>query len=168
MKSVPLTIVFPVIAVAVGILPFPAASAAEPKPDVVVQWEYRVLTEEQVIALGKMDLAAGLNKLGEEGWELATAGAHYIFKRPKDLAQKQLAEVRRRVAAAEADVEAWKDRVAWSERMVRKGYLTEKHVEAERTQLKKAEAVLDVERRALQNLPPAPNKAEQKEPKTEK
>ncbi|HKI37103.1 MAG TPA: hypothetical protein VKA46_34940 [Gemmataceae bacterium] len=168
MKSSPLAVVLLVLAVAVGILPVSAASAAESKPDVVFQWEYHVLTEEQVSALGKRDLTAGLNKLGDEGWELVTAGARYIFKRPKDLAQKQAAEIQRQVAAAEADVEAWKDRVSWSERMLRKGYLTEKHVEAERTQLKRAEAALDVARRALQNLPPAPNEPEQKEPSSVK
>ncbi len=161
MKSIPLAAV---LAVAVGVLSFSAASAAEPKSAVVFRWEYRVLTEEQVTALGKKDLTAGLNKLGDEGWELVTAGARYIFKRPKDLAQKQAAEIQRQVAAAEADVEAWKDRVSWSERMLRKGYLTEKHVEAERTQLKRAEAALDVARRALQNLPAAPNEPAQKEP----
>ena len=168
MKSIPLAAVLPMLAVAVGVLPFSAASAAEPKPAVVFRWEYRVLTEEQVTALGKKELTAGLNKLGDDGWELVTAGARYIFKRPKGLAQKQAAEIKRQVSAAEADVEAWKDRVSWSERMLRKGYLTEKHVEAERTQLKKAEAVLDTARRALQSLPPAPNEPEQKAPSSVK
>jgi hypothetical protein len=134
-----------------------AASAPDSKPDGVLRWEYRVLTEEQVIALGKKDLAAGLNKLGEEGWELITTGAHYIFKRPRDLAQKQAAEIKRRIAIAEADVEAWKDRVTWSERMLRKGYMTESQVEAERARLKRAEAVLGEEREALKRLPSAPN-----------
>jgi hypothetical protein len=168
MKSIPVAVVLLGLAVAAGMLPPLAAPAAEPKPDAVFQWEYRVLTEEQVIALGKKDLAAGLNKLGDEGWELVTAGARYIFKRPKGLAQRQAAEIKRQVAAAEADVEAWRDRVSWSERMLRKGYVTEKHVEAERTQLKKAEAVLDAARRALQDLPSVPNGSEQKEPKSEK
>ena len=94
------------IATAFALLVFAAAvSAAEPKPAVVYQWEYRVLSEEQVIALGKKDLTAGLNQLGDEGWELVTAGAHYIFKRPKDLAQKQAAEIKTRIGIAEADVQ---------------------------------------------------------------
>ena len=82
MKATPMAVVLLTLGFAVGILPFSAASAADSKPDVVFRWEYRVLTEEQVIALGKKDLAAGLNKLGDEGWELVTVGAHYIFKRP--------------------------------------------------------------------------------------
>jgi hypothetical protein len=159
-----MAVVLHVLVVAVGILPSSAMLAAEPNPDVVFRWEYRVLTEEQVVALGKKDLAAGLNELGDQGWELVSVGAHYIFKRPKNQAQKQAAEIKRQIAAAEADVQSWKDRVDWSERMLRKGYLTEKHVEAERAQLKKAEAVLDMARRALQNLPSAPNDPDQKGP----
>jgi len=166
MKAVPTTVVLLVVAVGLG--PFSAASAAELKPDVVFQWEYRVLTEEQVIALGKKDLAAGLNKLGDEGWELVTVGAHYIFKRPKNLAQIQLAEIKRQIALAESDVEAWKERVAWSERMLKKGYLTERHVESERAQLRRAETVLDMARRALKILPSAPEEPEQKVPRPEK
>jgi hypothetical protein len=168
MKATALPVALLALGVAVGFLALTPAPAAEPKPDVVFQWEYHVLTEEQVIALGKKDLAAGLNRLGDEGWELVTAGAHYIFKRPKDLARKQAADIRRQFDAAEADVEAWKERVSWSERMLKKGYLTEKHVEAERAQLKKAEAALDLARMALKNLPSAPKEPEQKESRPEK
>jgi hypothetical protein len=168
MKRIPTTAALLVLAVAATLVASPGAPAAELRPDVVCQWEYRVLTEEQVIALGKKDLAEGLNVLGDEGWELATAGPRYIFKRPKDMAKKQAAEIKRQIAAAEADVEAWKDRVAWSERMVKKGYVTEKHALAERAQLSKAEAVLDAARRALKGLPPTPKEPEQKEPRPEK
>jgi hypothetical protein len=168
MKAIPIAVALIVLFIAAGFLPFSAASAAEANRGTACRWEYRVLTEEQLLALGQKDLAAGLNKLGDEGWELVTAGPRYIFKRPKDLAQQQAAELKRQVAAAEADVEAWKDRVTWSERMLKKGFVTEKHIETERTQLKKAEAILDVARRALQNLPSAPNAPEQKEPKPER
>jgi hypothetical protein len=41
-------------------------------------------------------------------------------------------------------------------------------VSVKQTQLKKAEAVLDIARRALQNLPSSPNAPEQKEPKPER
>jgi type II secretory pathway component GspD/PulD (secretin) len=34
------------------------------------KWEYKALTKAQVADLGKKDFAAGLNKLGDEGWEL--------------------------------------------------------------------------------------------------
>jgi type II secretory pathway component GspD/PulD (secretin) len=60
------------------------------------QWEYQTLTRGKVVELGKNDLAAGLNKLGDDGWELVavTAGqepgqaAEYYFKRPKGQAPK--------------------------------------------------------------------------------
>jgi len=168
MKPFLMAAVLLVLAVALGILPSSAASAADPKSDVVVQWEYRVLTEEQVIALAKKDLAAGLNQLGDEGWELVTVGGHYIFKRPKNVAEKRAAEIKRQIDVAEADVEAWKERLAWSERMFRKGYMTGTQVEAERTQLKKAEVILGEAREALKKLPSIPDKPEQKKPGGEK
>jgi hypothetical protein len=149
-------------------LPFSAADAAESKSGAVRQWEYRVLTEGQVLALGKNDLATGLNKLGDEGWELVTVGGHYIFKRPKDLAQNRAAEIKRQLAEAEADVEAWKDRVGWAERMVRKGYMTEKHLDTERAQLKRAQSVLDAAREALKKLPSTPKGPEPKKPESER
>jgi uncharacterized protein (TIGR03067 family) len=57
------------------------------------KWEYRVLTRGELVKLGKDDLARGLNKVGEEGWELASVAAgipvgagrtaeEYYFKRP--------------------------------------------------------------------------------------
>jgi hypothetical protein len=61
------------------------------------KWEYSVLTRDEVRKRGKGDLAAGLNALGEEGWEMVALGAgttnpagrgarpaaDYYFKRPK-------------------------------------------------------------------------------------
>src|SRR5262249_34965896 len=58
------------------------------------RWEYQVMTKEQVIGVGKKDLAAGLNKLGEDGWELVAVepsqttdrdrkDTEYYFKRLK-------------------------------------------------------------------------------------
>ena len=168
MKAMSTAVVLLFAGAAAGTVPSSAASAAEPKPGILFQWEYRVLTEEQVAALGKKDLAAGLNALGDEGWELVTAGAHYIFKRPKDAARRQAAEVKRQVAVAEAEVEAWTERVAWSERMLRKGFVTAQHVQAERAQLKKAEAALDEARGALKGMPSEPKEPEQKVPRPEK
>src|SRR5262249_25272463 len=68
------------------------------KENLPSKWEYRVLTKEQLAELGKKNLAAGLNKIGEEGWELVTVQsgpareggargfsegpAEYYFKRP--------------------------------------------------------------------------------------
>jgi hypothetical protein len=70
----------------------PPATAAAASP----RWEYRVLTGQQVLELGKKDVTAGLNRLGAEGWELAAVraaapfgrrgggdeAAEYYFKRP--------------------------------------------------------------------------------------
>jgi hypothetical protein len=58
------------------------------------KWEYKVASESEVAKLGKGDLAAGLNQLGEDGWDLvavhSTAPAsgaltpvRYVFKRLK-------------------------------------------------------------------------------------
>src|SRR5437763_17022518 len=86
-----------VIGVAASTPPAPAfgqgARSATP-----AKWEYRVLTRERVAALGKSDLAAGLNRLGEEGWQLVAVepaftpeksskdparAAHFFLMRPK-------------------------------------------------------------------------------------
>jgi hypothetical protein len=123
------------------------------------KWEYRVLTKEEVSALGKKDLARGLNKLGEEGWELAAIETAYIFKRPKGQIQQRAQELKRQIAFLEIDVAAWKERVGWSERMLRKGFRSESDVDFERDFLKSAEIALDYARKELSKLP-----AEQKGP----
>jgi hypothetical protein len=59
------------------------------------RWEYRLATRQQLLELGKNDVAAGLNKVGAEGWELVAvrpgagrpegrgdAATEYYFKRP--------------------------------------------------------------------------------------
>jgi hypothetical protein len=144
-----------VLAVAGGTAPG-AAPAADSRPDAVVQWDYRVLSREQVLDLGKKDLAAGLNQLGDDGWELVVAEPAFIFKRPRDQARKQAAEVKRRLALLESDVEMLKDRVAWSERMLRKGYMTEQQANAERLRLEAAQISLDEARKQLKDLPSNP------------
>jgi hypothetical protein len=167
MKLISCGIVLLAIAVARSLVP-PTTSAAEWRPPGTSRWEYRVLTKEQVIELGKKDLAAGLNQLGDDGWELVAVDGQYIFKRPKDQERKQLTELKHQVAVAEADVAGWKDRVAWAERMVKKGYLTDKHLQAERAQLTRAEMALDLARRALENLTAGPKRAGERESKPEK
>src|SRR6516162_9528887 len=119
------------------------AFSDEARPAAAQQWEYRILPKEKILELGKKKLAAGLNKLGDEGWELVAIDGDYIFKRPKHRMQKPIEDIKRELSLAEADVEMWKDRVAWSERMVKKGYLTESRVLAERALLKAAEITLD-------------------------
>lgn len=96
------------------------------------RWEYRVLTKAKLLELGKNDLAAGLNQLGEEGWELVAVDRDftYIFKRPKDQLGKQIEDVKGQIALIEADVESLKDRVSWAERMAKKGFMTEQQVQA--------------------------------------
>jgi hypothetical protein len=59
-----------------------------------------------------------------------------------------------RIAALEADVAAMKDRVAWSERMVKKGYLSAAQAEADRALLKKLQADLERARAELKGLSP--------------
>jgi len=106
-----------------------AAFTAEAAPGAVTRWEYRVLTKAQVTDIGKKDLAAGLNALGEEGWELAAVEPAYIFKRPRRQTKRE--DLLRQVSLAESDVAMWKDRAAWSERMARNGYLTERQAQAD-------------------------------------
>ena len=54
------------------------------------QWEYAVKTAAEIRELGNADIQAGLNKLGDDGWELVTidgtfgrVAGHAYFKRPK-------------------------------------------------------------------------------------
>jgi hypothetical protein len=133
-------------------------SSVEARPDSVAKWEYQVLAKEQVIALGKKDLAAGLNQLGSEGWELAAIDGGYIFKRSKEPGRKQMEHLKRVIPMIEADIATLKDRVGWAERMLRKGYLTERQVEAERLRLKEAELALETARGQLDSLPPPTQK----------
>ena len=128
-------------------------SAQEPS-GALLKWEYRVLTKDQVLDLGKKDLLAGLNKLGDEGWELVAAEPSYIFKRPRFLAAQHAEEVKRRILLAENDVEMWKARVSWAERMVKKGYLTETQLQGETALLNAAQIALERARKELQALPP--------------
>src|SRR6266702_2739036 len=46
-----------------------------------IRWEYSVLTKEEVAKAGKDDFRAGLNKLGEEGWELVTIETQSLVPR---------------------------------------------------------------------------------------
>jgi uncharacterized protein (TIGR03067 family) len=48
------------------------------------KWEYKVMTESHLVKLGGKDsLTAGLNKMGEESWELVNVERwRFIFKRP--------------------------------------------------------------------------------------
>jgi hypothetical protein len=137
-----------------GGAPPAAASPPEGPPDAAPRWEYRVLTRDQVTELGKRDLAAGLNRLGDDGWELAAIDAAYIFKRPKVRRGEQVADVRRRLALLASDVEVWQERVAWARRMARKGFLSDRQLDAEEVRLKLAERALGEAQRELKRLAP--------------
>jgi hypothetical protein len=73
-----------------------AAPAPEKTAPAAVKWEYKIQTRAAIEELGDSDFEAGLNKLGDDGWELfvtPTGGtgsastrsktAEYYFKRAK-------------------------------------------------------------------------------------
>jgi hypothetical protein len=97
MTKTPLAMILSgIVVVLLASNPSPAQKNSPPKPQ-RVQWEYRVLSEDEIDKLGGYDrektaydkkfFEAGLNKLGEEGWELVQAGRGtsltYFFKRQK-------------------------------------------------------------------------------------
>ena len=77
------------------------------------QWEYQTLSRVKVTELGKNDFAAGLNKLGDDGWELVAVTpsldappgrpAEYYFKQAKAAVARD--EPRPGVAGPEAVVD---------------------------------------------------------------
>jgi hypothetical protein len=162
MKAIPGGVGLLAISVASAVLQLATLPAAAQQPDGLPRWEYRVLTKEQVIDLGKKDLVAGLNRLGDDGWELAGVDGPYIFKRLKGPDPNYVEQLKSQMTLAEADVENWKDRLAWSERMAKKGYLATNQVQADRMRLQRAEITLDLLRRTMQNLLPAPKEPGEK------
>jgi outer membrane protein TolC len=62
-------------------------------------------------------------------------------------------DVKRRLTLATADVEMWKDRAAWTERMVMKGFMTDRQLQQERAQLQAAELALEALKKELDTLP---------------
>src|SRR5271169_6346014 len=72
-RAFPLLVLFGVVA---GI-PLGSAFGQTERSGTSVKWEYRVLTQEKVAELGKNDVAAGLNILGEEGWQLVAVEAAF-------------------------------------------------------------------------------------------
>jgi hypothetical protein len=117
------------------------------------RWEYRTLTKDQVLSLGNSDLATGLNRLGDDGWELAGVDGIYIFKRPRGIAHRRAEDIKDEIKIIEADVEQQKDRVAWAQRMGKKGFLAENQIQFERDYLKRLELILARARRDLDALP---------------
>ena len=140
-----------------------SAGSAGGKTDAPPRWEYRVLSKQQVIQQGKNDLVAGLNELGEQGWELVAVDGGYIFKRRRPGTGASVEDLKRRLADAEGNVEAERERLAWSELMARKGFLSEASIEAERTRMKQVQAAAERARRELDvRLVPVPKKVPEK------
>jgi hypothetical protein len=144
------------IACAIPVNGVSAQGSAGPPP----RWEYRAMTKQQLLDLGDKDLTAGLNQLGDAGWELIAIDSVYIFKRDRDRGAQYLAEVRQRLSSAESDAKNWQDRSAWSERMFRKGLLSENQAKADRAALNAAELAVESARKELDALLiPTPKKA---------
>jgi multidrug resistance efflux pump len=57
--------------------------------------------------------------------------------------------LRGRVAAAESNVEMMKERAAWTERMLKRGYVSQSQAQADQARLRNAEAKLEAARQAL-------------------
>jgi hypothetical protein len=155
---------------AVALICCPALPGASPS-EAGSRWEYKTLTKDQILSLGKKGLDAGLNLLGDDGWELAAVDGVYIFKRSKSLAGKRVQDLKDEIKIIEADVEQQKDRLAWSERMGRKGFLAENQIKFERDYLNRLELVLARARRDLEALPKdnrEPEPAPAPKPKSEK
>src|SRR5262249_48356594 len=110
----------------------------------------------------------GLNVLGSQGWELVVVDGAYIFKRPRNLIHKQREDLKGQIAVIESDLTQMRERVAWAERMLKKGYMTERQVEAERTQLRRMETALERARQGLQALSPTAEEPKENERKPEK
>jgi hypothetical protein len=147
-----------VLGVAGGTWQGTALSAGD-KPGTTRRWEYRVLTKQQVIDLGDKDLVAGLMRLGNEGWELAAVDGAYIFKRPRNWYRQRMEDLKKQIALAEDDVQSWKERLAWAERMAKKGFISQQQAEADRQRLQAIEITLRQARSELKRLlarPPAP------------
>jgi hypothetical protein len=140
---------FGLLTVAGSILSAGLTLAGQAPGSAPTRWEYRVLTKDQVLDLANKDLTVGLNKLGNDGWDLAAVDGVYIFKRAKT-GPRNVEEIKQRVALAEDEVQQRKERVAWMERMAKKGFLTNHAVEENRAKLNAAEVILDLTRRELE------------------
>jgi hypothetical protein len=136
----------PLLSVLILPLFTPNVAPAGGDPAGTSRWEYRVLSKEQVLELGNKDLAAGLNRLGIDRWELAAVDGAYIFKR-RVLEEESVENKKRRLTQAQDRVDQQRDRVAWSERMVRKGFLSETQLHSEKATLAQAELTLELAQR---------------------
>lgn len=72
--------------------------------------------------------------------------------------KERAAEVRDRMKLVEADIALWQDRAAWSDRMVKKGYLTSNQAKSDRIRLERAENALHDLQAELKLLTAEPKK----------
>jgi hypothetical protein len=145
-----------------------AVLGAEARPSGLPKWEYHVLAKDEVLKLGQKDLTAGLNKLGDAGWELvavesdaqeaafgaAQKSARFYFKRPANLIEKQAEALKERIRRAEFTVTSWMEEAVRAERLLTRGFISKKELQAVKDQLKEAETALDEARTELKNLAP--------------
>jgi hypothetical protein len=97
--------------------------------------------------------AAALRDLEKALADLPAAVNADALKKAADQLRKELtADVQQQLKSAEAGLEQFKDRVAWAQRMLQKGYLSQQQLQADRTRLKDAVAALDNLRRVVQLL----------------
>jgi hypothetical protein len=159
----------------VGVVPGwsqrPESSGQVPGPQ-PVQWEYRVLTKNQILELGKNELASGLNRVGGDGWQLVAVEPSqpptFYFKRPRYSVAEQIEELQALMPRLELDVAVARERADWAERMARKGYAYEANVGVTNQQLKLAEFALDRAKKHLEALTPEPAKTSDRNPKPSK
>jgi hypothetical protein len=74
------------------------------------------------------------------------------IRKSLDRLRARLDEARTRIELARADAEMWADRVAWSDRMARKGFMTPAQAQAERVKGAQASAELARAKKALADL----------------
>ena len=137
-----------------------------------LQWEYRVLAKDQILELGKKQLTEGLNRVGDDGWELVAVEPSqpptYYFKRPRYSVADRIEEMKALVARLELDVASARERADWAERMARKGYAYEANVTVTNQQLKVAELALDRVKKQLSALTTEPTKTPETDPRPAK
>jgi hypothetical protein len=183
-RAVPGRLVLFAVCIVGGTAQTPAL-AAQGTSGAQSQWEYRVLTKDRLLELGKKDVAAALNRLGDEGWELigieppsaaepgsgATAKpATFYFKRPRSSTRstEDAQDLKDIISRLEYDVELAREWASWTERMHRKGFRSQSHVSYAKQELKDLELALARAKRQLKALEPEPIKAPEKMPKSEK
>jgi multidrug efflux system membrane fusion protein len=80
-------------------------------------------------------------------------------QRRAERSRARITEIQARIDVLVADVETMQDRVAWSERMFKKGFSTAQQVEAERARLRKTKEELKRAREELEAASSDPNKS---------